>query len=168
MPYKVFANGFPLPASDLNTYLMQQSIAVFTDSSSRDAAITSPVEGQFVYLTASDELQKYNGSSWEAAIVIPEPSTAVQEKSTNYTIVAGDAGSYIYVTAAAIITIADVLAVGETINFISTTADAVAFAAGSGVTLYSKGDALGIAGQYSGASVTKKATGVYFIVGDLA
>jgi len=168
MAYKIFESGFPLQGSELNTFLMQQSIATFLDSTSRDAAITSPVEGQFVYLTASDELQKYTGSAWEAAIVIPEPTTAVQEKSADYTIIAGDAGSYIYVTAAATITIADVLEVGETINFISTTADAVAFAAGAGVTLFSKGDALGIAGQYSGASVTKKATGNYFIVGDLA
>jgi len=166
MAYKIFANGFPLQASELNTFLMQQSIAVFVDSSSRDAAISAPVEGQFVYLTASDVLQKYDGAAWVEAVATP--TTAVQEKSTNYTIVAGDAGSYIYVTATATITIADVLAVGETINFISTTADAVTFAAGAGVTLFSKGDALGIAGQYSGASITKKATGNYFIVGDLA
>lgn len=166
MAYKVFANGFPLQASELNTNLMQQVIAVFTDATSRDTDITSPVEGQFVYLTASDELLKYDGAAWVAAIA--EPTTAVQEKSTNYTLLATDAGSYIYVTAAATITIADVLEVGETVNIISTTADAVDFAAGAGVTLYSKGAAVALAGQYSGASVTKKASGDYFIIGDLA
>ena len=166
MPYKIFQNGFPLPASDLNSFLMQQSIAVFTDATARDAAITSPVDGQFAYLTASDELVKYTGASWEAAIATP--TTAVQEKSTNYTIVAGDAGSYIYVTGAAVITIADVLAVGETVNFISTTTGEVSFAEGAGVTLYSKESLVALTGQYSGASVTKKAAGSYFIVGDLA
>ena len=166
MAYKVFANGFPLQASELNENLMQQSIAVFTDASGRDAAITSPVNGQFAYLTGSSSLVKYNGSAWVAAIA--EPTTAVQEKSTNYTLLASDAGSYIYVTAAATITIADVLEVGETVNIISTTADAVDFAAGAGVTLYSKGGAVALTGQYSGASVTKKATGDYFIIGDLA
>ena len=165
MAYKVFANGFPLQASELNTNLMQQVIAVFTDATSRDTDITSPVEGQFVYLTASDELLKYNGSAWVDAVAA---STTVQEKATNYTLLAGDAGSYIYVTAAATITVADVLEVGETVNIISTTADAVDFAAGAGVTLYSKGAAVALAGQYSGASVTKKASGAYFIIGDLA
>lgn len=166
MAYKVFANGNPLLASELNTNLMQQAIAVFLDATSRDAAITAPVEGQFAYLTASDELVKYNGSAWVAAIA--EPTTAVQEKASNYTLLAGDAGSYIYVTAAATITVADVLEVGETVNIISTTADAVDFAAGAGVTLYSKGDLVTLTGQYSGASVTKKASGAYFIIGDLA
>jgi len=166
MAYKVFANGNPLLASELNTNLMQQAIAVFLDATSRDAAITAPVEGQFAYLTASDELVKYNGSAWVAAIA--EPTTAVQEKSSSYTLLASDAGSYIYVTAAATITVADVLEVGETVNIISTTADAVDFAAGGGVTLYSKGDLVTLTGQYSGASVTKKASGAYFIIGDLA
>lgn len=165
MAYKVFANGFPLQASELNTNLMQQVIAVFTDATSRDTDITSPVEGQFVYLTASDELLKYNGAAWVDAVAA---STAVQEKSANYTLLATDAGSYIYVTAAATITIADVLEVGETVNIISTTAGAVDFAAGAGVTLYSKESLVTLTGQYSGASVTKKASGDYFIIGDLA
>lgn len=64
MAYKVFANGFPLQASELNENLMQQSIAVFTDASGRDAAITAPVHGQFAYLTGSDTLTKYDGSAW--------------------------------------------------------------------------------------------------------
>jgi hypothetical protein len=166
MAYKVFANGNPLLASELNTNLMQQAIAVFLDATSRDAAITAPVEGQFAYLTASDELVKYDGSAWVAAIA--EPTTAVQEKASNYTLLASDAGSYIYVTAEATITVADVLEVGETVNIISTTEDAVDFAAGAGVTLYSKGDLVTLTGQYSGASVTKKASGAYFIIGDLA
>jgi hypothetical protein len=166
MAYKVFANGNPLLASELNTNLMQQAIAVFLDATSRDAAITAPVEGQFAYLTASDELVKYDGSAWVAAIA--EPTTAVQEKASNYTLLASDAGSYIYVTAEATITVADVLEVGETVNIISTTEDAVDFAAGAGVTLYSKDSLVALTGQYSGASVTKKATGDYFIIGDLA
>jgi hypothetical protein len=166
MSYKVFANGFPLLASEINSNLMQQAIAVFADSTARDAAITSPVEGQFVYLTGLERLSKYDGSAWVDPY--PAPTTAVQEKAASYSIIAGDAGSYIYVTAAATITIADVLAVGETVNFISTTADAVGFAAGAGVTLYSKESLVALTGQYSGASVTKKATGDYYIVGDLA
>ncbi len=165
MAYKVFVNGYPLNASELNQYLMTQAIAIFVDATARDAAIEAPIEGQFSYLTGVDTLYKYNGSAWVEALAV---STAVQTKSADYSIVAGDAGSYIYVSAEATITIDDVLEVGETINFISTTADAVDFAAGSGVTLYSKDSKVIIGGQYSGASVTKKATGDYFIIGDLA
>ena len=77
MAYKVFANGFPLQASELNSNLMQQSIAVFVDSTSRDAAIASPVEGQFAYLTASDTLVKYDGAAWVPAIADAGDITAV-------------------------------------------------------------------------------------------
>ena len=166
MSYKVFANGSPLQASELNLNLMQQAIAVFTDATARDAAIVAPVDVQFAYLTGTSNLTKYTGAAWEDAIAVAP--TVVQEKSSSYTLLAGDASSYIYVTAAATITIADVLAVGETVNIISTTAGAVDFAAGGGVTLNSKESLVALTGQYSGASVTKKASGEYFLVGDLA
>lgn len=65
MPFKTFVNGFPLNASELNEYLMYQSIAVFADATARDAAITSPVDGQYAHLTGSDTLTRYNGSAWE-------------------------------------------------------------------------------------------------------
>lgn len=65
MAFKTFVNGFPLNASELNEYLMYQSIAVFTDATARDAAITSPVDGQYAHLTGSDTLTRFNGSAWE-------------------------------------------------------------------------------------------------------
>jgi hypothetical protein len=65
MAFKTFVNGFPLNASELNEYLMYQSIAVFVDATARDAAITSPVDGQYAHLTGSDTLTRYNGSAWE-------------------------------------------------------------------------------------------------------
>jgi len=71
MTYKVFANGNPLQASEINQNLMQQAIAVFTDAAARDAAIAVPVNGQFAYLTGTGALVKYNGASWVTA----EPAT---------------------------------------------------------------------------------------------
>lgn len=62
--FKTFASGEVLTATNVNTYLMEQSIMVFADSSARDTAIASPSEGMFVYLTGTDELQFYNGSAW--------------------------------------------------------------------------------------------------------
>ena len=70
MTYKVFANGFPLFASEINENLMQQVIAVFADTTARDAAVTAPVEGQFTYLTGSSLLTKYNGAAWEDALAV--------------------------------------------------------------------------------------------------
>jgi hypothetical protein len=64
MAYQEFVSGTPALASDINTYLMNQSVMVFTNSTARDAALTSPNEGMVVYLTASDHFQVYNGSAW--------------------------------------------------------------------------------------------------------
>tara|TARA_B100000575_G_C23042030_1_gene599792 strand:+ start:454 stop:1155 length:702 start_codon:yes stop_codon:yes gene_type:complete len=62
--FKVFAVGEVLTAADVNDYLMEQSIAIFANSTARDAQITSPIEGQFCYLADSNVLQLYGGSSW--------------------------------------------------------------------------------------------------------
>jgi len=144
---------------------MQQVIAVFASSSARDAAITSPVNGQFAYLTGTSLLTKYNGSIWEVAIVTP---AKVIDQSSSRSIVAGDANTFVYATAAITITVDDALAIGETINFIQNSTGVITFAAGSGVTLNSKDAALLTGGQFAGASITKKATNSYYLVGDLA
>ena len=62
--FKVFAVGEVLTAADVNDYLMEQSISIFSDSTQRDAQITSPIEGMFCYLADSNVLQFYNGSAW--------------------------------------------------------------------------------------------------------
>ena len=168
MSYKVFANGNTLPASDINNNLMQQVIAVFASTGARDAAITSPVNGQFAYLTGTSLLTKYDGAAWGNAIVIPDATPTVSEQGTSRAIVSGDANSFIYSTAAITITVDDELEIGETINFIQNAAGVITFAAGSGVTLNSKDAALLTGGQFAGASITKKATNSYYLVGDLA
>ena len=64
MAYKTFANGFPLPASDLNNYLMNQSVIVFADAAARTAAIASPTEGMVTYLEDGNTVEVYDGSAW--------------------------------------------------------------------------------------------------------
>ena len=169
MAYKVFANGNPLLASELNENLMQQAIAVFTDAAGRDATITSPVNGQFAYLTGTANLTKYNGSAWVDAISIPSPG-ASEQTGTTYTIAAGDAGNTVFVNNATgtTVTVNDNLAVGERIDFVQKGAGAITFAAGSGVTLNSKDALLASAGQYAGVTVIKEATNVYYLIGNLA
>ena len=64
MAYKVFTNGSPLPASDLNTYLMNQSVMVFADSTARSAALTSPTEGMTTYLEDTNKVEVWTGAAW--------------------------------------------------------------------------------------------------------
>jgi hypothetical protein len=63
MAYKVFAPGI-LTSSDMNTFLMNQAILVFSDSASRGSSIASPVEGMVSYLSDTDRIDKYTGSSF--------------------------------------------------------------------------------------------------------
>lgn len=170
MAYKVFANGNPLLASELNENLMQQAIAVFTDATARDAAITTPVNGQFAYLTGAANLVKYNGTAWEDAIpTVPTPGVS-EQTGTTYTIAAGDAQNTVFVNNATgtTVTVDDVIAIGERIDFVQKGAGAITFAAGSGVTLNSKDALLATAGQYAGATVIKEAANTYYLIGNLA
>jgi hypothetical protein len=64
MAYKTFANGFPLPASDLNNFLMNQSVIVFADAAARTSAIPSPVEGMLTYLEDTNAYESWNGSAF--------------------------------------------------------------------------------------------------------
>ena len=167
MAYKVFANGNPLLASELNENLMQQAIAVFTDAAGRDSAITSPVNGQFAYLTGTSTLTKYNGSAWENAFVIPDPG--VTEQTSNYTIVAGDANSTIFVNSGSqvTITVADVLSPGQRIDFVQKGAGAILFDPDTGVNLYSTDSDYLTAAQYAGASIICEASDEYYLIGNL-
>ena len=65
---KTWSTGDVLTASDVNTYLMEQSIMVFATETTRDAAITSPTDGMFAYTTTTpaDTLAYYNGAAWVA------------------------------------------------------------------------------------------------------
>ena len=96
-------------------------------------------------------------------------STPVQDKSANYTIVAGDKFSTIRSTGSAItVTVANVLNVGDRIDFIQDGSGQVTFAAGSGVTLQSFGSLVKTGGQYAAVTVECVASGQYRLIGNLA
>lgn len=61
--FKTFNTGDVLTAGDTNGYLMQ-GVWVFADSTARDAAVTSPQEGNTCYLKDTDVIQVYSGSTW--------------------------------------------------------------------------------------------------------
>lgn len=64
--YRTFVAGEVLTATNVQGYLMDQAIPVFADATARDAAITSPSEGQHCFLSDTDALQYYTGSAWVA------------------------------------------------------------------------------------------------------
>jgi hypothetical protein len=64
MAYKVFSNGSVLQASELNTFLMNQSVIVFSNATARSSALTSPIEGMVTYLEDTNSLNVYNGTAW--------------------------------------------------------------------------------------------------------
>jgi hypothetical protein len=67
MPRKEFEAFTRLDASDVNTFLMDQSVMSFAGTAARGSAITTPVEGMVTYLEDSNSLQLYNGSDWTSA-----------------------------------------------------------------------------------------------------
>jgi len=66
---KLFTSGSVLTASDVNSYLMDQSIMRFATTAARDAAFggsgeATLAEGMFAYIDADDSLYYYSGSTW--------------------------------------------------------------------------------------------------------
>lgn len=94
--------------------------------------------------------------------------TSVTDKAANYSIVAADRNSYIRSTNSAItVTVDNVLAIGESVNFIQAGSGQITFAAGSGVTLYSADAKVKTAKQYAAATIVCGAAGIYYLVGNL-
>lgn len=53
-----------LTSSDVNTYLMQQSVMVFDSAAARTSAIAVPSEGMVSYLKDLNRVQFYDGTQW--------------------------------------------------------------------------------------------------------
>jgi hypothetical protein len=56
-----------LTASDVNNYLMEQSVMSFASTGARDVQVTAPEDGMVAYIRSNDSsegLYTYNGTSW--------------------------------------------------------------------------------------------------------
>jgi hypothetical protein len=61
--FKDFTTGEVLTAADVDGYLMQ-GIWVFASAAARDAAVTSPQEGNFAFTKDNNSLWYYDGAAW--------------------------------------------------------------------------------------------------------
>ena len=64
--FKTFTAGAVLTASDVNNYLMDQSVMYFATTTARDTAITSPEEGMVAFIGSNDAnegLYVYHGAT---------------------------------------------------------------------------------------------------------
>jgi len=65
--YKLFATGDVLTAAQVNTYLMQQSVMVFANSTARNTALSGVVsEGMVAYLLDTNDVTIYDGATWNS------------------------------------------------------------------------------------------------------
>ena len=63
--FKTFNTGDVLLASEVNTYLQQQTVMVFASSTARTTALSGVLaEGMMSYLQDTNSVEVYNGSSW--------------------------------------------------------------------------------------------------------
>lgn len=61
---KTFTAGEVLTASDVNNYLMEQSVMVFGGTAARSSAIPTPSEGMTTYRTDTKQIESYDGAEW--------------------------------------------------------------------------------------------------------
>lgn len=163
MAYKTFINGYVLNASELNQYLMDQSVMVFASAASRTTSLPTPLEGMVTYLQDINSLEFFNqGGEW----VSISNTTFNSQSGTTYTIVAGDAGKMISTTSSSAVTITvQGLTAGQRVDWTQAGTGQITFVAGSGVTLNSGGSKLKSKERYAAGTLICTATNVYTLVG---
>jgi hypothetical protein len=61
---KVFTAGDVLTASDVQSYLQDQTVMNFAGTAARSSAIATPTDGMVTYNQTNNSLEAYNGTDW--------------------------------------------------------------------------------------------------------
>ena len=85
--FKTFTAGSVLTASDVNNYLMEQAVMVFSSSAARSSAISSPEVGMTTYLTDTGSIEVYYGATtgWKPPWKLPWGYVNRTELATTFT-----------------------------------------------------------------------------------
>jgi hypothetical protein len=147
----------------------------FLNPNSRDTVITSPTNGLVAFVRQTDDgavlnqIQYYFNGSWR----VYGDNAQLFTKSSNFTLSLSDSGRTLDVDSATAVTVtiptnASVpFLTGTQIAFIQTGAGQLIFTAASGVTLLSKNSNKKVAARYSPATLIKRDTDTWILIGDL-
>ncbi len=147
----------------------------FQNPAARNSVITSPVKGTVCFVeqtnggTDINQVQIYNGSAWVGMLDTAYLST----KTTDYTLVLGDAGQTLLIDSSSDRTVtipantSVPFEIGQRIDVVRLNTGNVTFAGAATVTINSKNSNKKIAARYSGATLIKYDTNTWVLIGDL-
>jgi hypothetical protein len=145
----------------------------FQNPTARDTVISSPVKGTVCFVEQTDggtdinQVQIYNGTSWVGML----DTATLNSKSTDYTLVLGDAGKTLLIDSTidrtvTVPTNASVpFAIGQRLDIVRMNTGNVTI--GGTPTILSKNSNKKIAARYSGATLIKTDTDTWVLIGDL-
>lgn len=98
------AQGFPVPTSGdhpdipgdllkLATAIEKRVMGVYATAAARDAAIPTPVDGQFAYLQNNDTVQIYQNTAW---VTFPPPQVSITSGTSVPTNATGNNGDVFF------------------------------------------------------------------------
>lgn len=173
--FEVFGQAVDTTFVDLKGGTTGQVLSKATNTD-MDFTWVSPTTGDITGVTAGTGLSG-GGTSGDVTVSfdysVGNQSIENAQTGTTYTLVLTDAGKMVTMSNASSNTLtvppnADVAFPTNTrIDLIQYGAGQTTIAAGAGVTIYSSGSKLKLTGQYSGASLWKKATNTWVLVGDI-
>jgi len=193
--YRTWTPGEVITASNVQSYLQDQTVMVFASDAVRSTAVIVPTEGMLSWLEDENKYEYYNGSSWvdlsitggTAGQAYVSNGTAapgfgdvkseyisltLQDKSANYTVQATDANTVLNITTASTITVPDIFTdIGDRVDILHNASGTVVIAAGTGITSWAGAGTAGTATTfnlpipYTAASVIKTDSQEYRVIG---
>lgn len=150
--YKLFSTGEVLTATNVNTYLMQQTVMVFASAAARTTALSGVLaEGMISYRSDAKVLEIYNGTSWvdfsgDITAVTTAANSGLSGGGTSgavaLTLATTAKGDLLVGTGSGTAAVLPIGTTNQTIIVDSTTTTGFKFASSAQSTLTAKGDIL--------------------------